>query len=489
MTNIYIPKCMSTQHPDNVHSPFFAQDSILGGEDEITEAYYAFSHLLCDEQMWDCEGKETDNYVVKKLLTKYEEFFRKNVIGEQAFITLRVPNPDVEKTEAKILFETLESIPRSFDVSKLFYQKEKAPVFEVILPMASSAQSINRIYQYYKNFVAGKQSKPCFEGDISIGKWIGEFKPITVNVIPLFEDKDNALNSHNILAEYLKDKEVDYQRVFFARSDPAMNYGMINALLLNKLSLYNIYQKSKEIGIPFFPILGAGSAPLRGHLTPLNVDDILKEYPSVHTFSVQSAFKYDYPVEQVRQGIKTLLNAQTTEPHFIDEKKATDIIFRMEKAFQAQIKELAPAINLVAKYIPKRRRRKLHVGLFGYSRDVGGVTLPRAITFTASLYSLGVPPELLGINVLTDEDIAYIKTVYVNFDKDLAAALTFHNPDSPFFPKEVLDKLSSLKIDYNLNEAHKNYTDNIVNAVQSQQNLNTIPDFILKAGNLRKFLG
>jgi len=39
-------------------------------EDEIQEAYYAFSHLGCDEQMWDCEGKEVDNYLVKKLLTK-----------------------------------------------------------------------------------------------------------------------------------------------------------------------------------------------------------------------------------------------------------------------------------------------------------------------------------------------------------------------------------------------------------------------------------
>jgi phosphoenolpyruvate carboxylase len=36
---------MSTQHPDNVNSPFFAGNTELGGEDEIREAYYAFSHL------------------------------------------------------------------------------------------------------------------------------------------------------------------------------------------------------------------------------------------------------------------------------------------------------------------------------------------------------------------------------------------------------------------------------------------------------------
>ncbi|MHA1473019.1 MAG: phosphoenolpyruvate carboxylase, partial [Promethearchaeota archaeon] len=29
-----IPRCMSTQHPDNVHLPFFAESPDLGGEDE-----------------------------------------------------------------------------------------------------------------------------------------------------------------------------------------------------------------------------------------------------------------------------------------------------------------------------------------------------------------------------------------------------------------------------------------------------------------------
>jgi len=66
---------MSTLHPDNVNSLFFAESTELGEEDEIQEAYYTFSHLGCDEQMWDCEGKKVDNYVVKKLLTKYDKSF------------------------------------------------------------------------------------------------------------------------------------------------------------------------------------------------------------------------------------------------------------------------------------------------------------------------------------------------------------------------------------------------------------------------------
>jgi len=94
--------------------------------------------------------------------------------------------------------------------------------------------------------------------------------------------------------------------------------------------------------------------------------------------------------------------------------------------YQAQIKSLANIVNTVAKYIPGRRKRKLHVGLFGYSRKMDGITLPRAITFTASLYSLGFPPEILGLNAFDKEDIKEIKKVYVNFEQDLRQALKFY---------------------------------------------------------------
>ena len=85
---------MSTQHPDNVKTPFFAEASVLKGEDEVKEAYYVFSHLGCQEQMWDYEGKEVDGFVVKKLLSNYPDYFATHKLGEDCFITLRVPNPE-----------------------------------------------------------------------------------------------------------------------------------------------------------------------------------------------------------------------------------------------------------------------------------------------------------------------------------------------------------------------------------------------------------
>ena len=92
-----IPRTMATQHPDNVRSPFFATNSVISDDDEIKEAFYSFSHLKIQEQLWDFEGKDVDNNVVRKLLTRYEPFFRKHTLGKDVFLTYRVPNPDVEK--------------------------------------------------------------------------------------------------------------------------------------------------------------------------------------------------------------------------------------------------------------------------------------------------------------------------------------------------------------------------------------------------------
>ncbi|MCK5476813.1 MAG: phosphoenolpyruvate carboxylase, partial [Candidatus Aenigmarchaeota archaeon] len=108
MTKFNIARCMSTQHPDNVRAPFFSDNVIIGGDDEVKEAYYCLSNLDMKEQLWDCEGKEVDNFVIKKILTRYPVFFKNNRLGKDVFMLLRVPNPEVEKNEAKILFEVLE---------------------------------------------------------------------------------------------------------------------------------------------------------------------------------------------------------------------------------------------------------------------------------------------------------------------------------------------------------------------------------------------
>lgn len=486
-----IPRCMSTQHPDNVNVPFFSKGEKIGGEDEIKEAYYTFSHLGIDEQMWDVEGKEVDNYVVKKLLTTYEHFFREHVLGEDVRLTLRVPNPVEERAEAKILLETLESIPRSFDASALFYQKDIAPIFEVILPMTDSAASIDHIYRYYKDFIVGRQDKVFKKGDITIGEWIGQFKPAEVSVIPLMEDMYHQLAADRIVREYLSDKKAPEggQRVFLARSDPAMNYGVFGAVVSNKVALMRLEKLSVEIGVDLHPILGAGSAPFRGNLNPRTVRRFTREYPSVETFTLQSAFKYDYPLDEIRDAVHYL------QKHYvpgkatpIDAEAALALAEPYTKVYKDQVMALAPVVNKMAKFIPKRRDRKLHTGLFGYARSLDGVTLPRAISFTASLYSLGMPPELLGLTSFTPATYNRAREIYYFFEEDLRDALRGLNPDSPYLPEGLLAKLDELGIRYEIDPQQKEASDQILKCL-AEGKTDRVQELVLMAGQARRFLG
>lgn len=491
-----IPRVMSTQHPDNVSLPFFAETSDMSGEDEIQEAYYAFSHLGCEEQMWDSEGKEVDDFVVKKLLTRYPHFFKKKHLGREIFLTLRVPNPSVEKEEAKILVEALESIPRSMDAAKLFYgETTSPPIFEVILPMTTSAEELNRVYYFYQNFISGKENQPIYKGSITVAEWVGEFLPEKINVIPLFEDVTYMIKADEILSEYMKDKDENYYRVFLARSDPALNYGVISAILANKVALRRLNLLSQRSEKEIFPILGAGSPPFRGNLTPYTVDYLLFEYPCVETFTVQSAFKYDYPIEDVITAIKRLKNFVRYPLEDFDEKFALTIIERTTKEYQATVEKIAPLINLVSQYVPKRRMRKLHVGLFGYSRQLGKTTLPRAIGFCASCYSLGLPPEILDFSILSKEELFTLKNIYKNLEIDLSIALKYFNPKVLELIPEVKEKILkalnlintlNLKVEHDLE--HREITTRIINNLK-KEDYTGLTNLIVEAGLLRKFLG
>jgi phosphoenolpyruvate carboxylase len=149
------PRLMSTQHPDNVAMPIFTSGDVMTVDDEVKEAFYAYAHLGCDEQMWDFEGKEVDNSVVQKLLSNYEPFFRDHVLGSKFRITPRVPNPRVERSQAKGLLEVLHSLPRHADAARLFYGESVAPIYEVIFPMTTSALELARIRAYYAREVVG----------------------------------------------------------------------------------------------------------------------------------------------------------------------------------------------------------------------------------------------------------------------------------------------------------------------------------------------
>ncbi|MDE2765580.1 MAG: phosphoenolpyruvate carboxylase, partial [Chloroflexota bacterium] len=306
-------------------------------------------------------------------------------------------------------------------------------------------------------------------------------------------DMEHLTNCDAIVRDFLRESEqTDHQRVFLARSDPALNYGAVAAELMLKVALARLGRLEEETGVPLYPIIGVGAVPFRGHLSPVNVDRAFAEYPSAQTLTIQSAFKFDYPSDAVREAIERIMARERSAPMPIDEPRAQAIMDKAAAEHQAQVRSLAPVIAAVSPNVPKRRERKLHVGMFGYGRQLGGsgsdMTLPRAISFTASLYSIGVPPELLGLGALDADDMAYVREVYPSFDHDMASALRYANQARV---AEVLgDDYARLARDFagDVDRVHEGLTSAIWATVGRASTVN-VTHYIEEAAQLRRFLG
>jgi phosphoenolpyruvate carboxylase len=480
---------MSTQHPDNVAMPFFCQSATLSAEDEVREAYYAFSHLGCDEQMWDYEGKEVDAHVVEKLLSSHETYFAEHPIGDAVFLTPRIPNPALEPTQAKLILEVLQSLPRHADIARVFYGRERPPILELIYPMATSARDLDRVRDYYERFVAGMEHVRLAPDDQPMGTWFGRFAPPTVRMIPLIEDREHLLAADALVRAYVTGKRLDHVRVFIARSDPALNYGYVSAVLLALVALDRLAALETELEIAVLPIIGVGSMPFRGGLAPRHVERVLATYRSVQTFTVQSAFKYDHAPEDVRRGVAALAAHEREAPIAV-EPRALEVIERVVARYQAEVAELAPLVNAVARSVPRRRLRKLHVGLFGYSRGGAGLTLPRAIPFCAALYSLGLPPEVLGLGAIDDADWSWLRATVPAIEDELRDAIGYLDADAvgsqPPLVRESVTRALSL-----VNAATDDEHREVARAARRSAEAGgaQLTELIVRAAALRHFLG
>ncbi len=155
-----IPRAMSTQHPDNANMPNWSNEEVINGNAEVFEAFYTYSTLGCQEVMWDSEGKDADTRVVRKLLQNHWDYFSRNTIGQEVFLTYRIPNPKIEGAEKKYIVETLQNIPVAHDVASMAYKREVTPIFEVILPFTAEAKEPMFLFNYYRKAIVAAECNP-----------------------------------------------------------------------------------------------------------------------------------------------------------------------------------------------------------------------------------------------------------------------------------------------------------------------------------------
>lgn len=422
---------MATQHPDNANAPYWEKggDGFVSTREETLECYSAFKDLDCEEFLWDWEGKYVDEAVVDRLFHTYYDYFKKHQLGKDKFLTFRLPNIWHERgyslARAMMGILTAEAFAKDLNF-------HTPPLFEVILPLTSKAENMLYIQDTF-NKLATFKHKLFKDGN----------KLDYLEVMPLFEGVKDLIHCRTLLDTYVRihskrfKRKPEYLRLHVARSDPSLNSGVVAAVIADKVAISEFYRFSEEHGIPVHPAIGAGSLPFRGGLSPERVDDFLLEYPGVRTAYIQSAFRYDFPLPVVKSAIRTLnTRMKTTKPIRFDKKAVRDgetVVGLFSREYQKTVEPLADFIHTLSKQVEQRRERKLHTGLFGYSRGIGKKKLPRAIPFTATLYTLGVPPEFIGTGRgLEATKKARLSTTpyYRNLVKDLEFSGRYLNKDN-----------------------------------------------------------
>ncbi|MFH1012248.1 MAG: phosphoenolpyruvate carboxylase [Candidatus Peregrinibacteria bacterium] len=427
-----IPATMATQHPDNARAAYFNNKKFLNTTDEIEECYRCFQELKCTEYMWDWEGKFVDEAVVERFFQQYYDFFKKTQLGKDIFLTFRIPNIDEESglrlARAYMAILTADDLAQELGL-------HAPPVFEVILPMTKNAAQLLNVKKTFHQVEQFK--KQAFRTQRK-----GDYE---FHVIPLFEGVDDLCGADRVLADYIEGskkafgKKPPYLRPFMARSDPALNSGSIPATLSNKVALQKFYEVGERYKVPMYPIIGTGCLPFRGGVNPETIAEAIDEFAGVRTVTVQSAFRYDYPLEDVKRAIR-LIERKLPELEFtpLSKKEIQDVLW-VNRVFggyyQRTIEPLAEMINELGTKVPSRRERMLHIGLFGYSRGMGKVSLPRAINFTATFYCLGVPPEFIGSgrglrDAMKAGKLKTIEKFYHNLRADFIHAGKFLNKEN-----------------------------------------------------------
>jgi len=395
---IWPPTTMATQHPDNAGVPWWRKDAFIPTQDEIEELLLLFKDLPIDEYMWDWEGKYVDEAVGEKLFSRAREFFQKKPLGEDVHLTYRIPAWDAGKTHraARAFMNVLSLADLAQEIGL-----PRPPVTEMFLPLTTSAdqpigarKAFRETADYHRSVFHHSKEDAHHLLDL-------------INVTPLVEDIDSLFSIENILEPYWKelvkekkDLKKRGQRLFLARSDPAMNSGLVPAVLAVRAALSTANELAERMGFVVHPILGTGSLPFRGSVNPTYTKTFLDQYAGTRTYSIQSAFRYDYPLDQVKKALieikKEAPRREAPRMSAAERTQLKSLAALFETHWKPTIESLAELINQVAQFIPPRRERLQHIGLFGYSRGIGAVKLPRAIGFTCALYSLGIPPELIA---------------------------------------------------------------------------------------------
>lgn len=438
-----------TQHPDSA-------SRYVSVRDEPKEAIEALTPqpigLGLEEAMIDYEGKMTPYHQTAEIALGLME--RGMIPGQDVMVTPRIPSATKE-TVFHQLMALMSVIESNYQMSS---SGEGGAIREVVVPMVESAAELVDVRQRIQDVIELGHKEFGISRD-----------PNAVQVIPLVEEVPELLGAGLILREYISAArkagfEVGSLRMMLGRSDSAMVYGMVPSVLAVKVAISDCFAMGREEGVEIFPVFGGGVLPFRGHVSLDNFERLVPDYAGIRTVTLQSGLRYDCGREASRQvAIKARDMLAGVPPLFYGDaqrNELTAMIGIFTGYYQDSFAQLLPAAVALSDLIPRQRDRLARKSAVGYARaaadpqklsalvadsniaqrieaipPTGATNLPRAISFTGALYSIGLPPEFIGTgrglaeiySQRGDEGISRLLQLYPGMRTDMAKAGRFAN--------------------------------------------------------------
>ncbi len=467
MDEIHIPVAMLTQHPD-------AASRYISVQEETDEAVQGLmpppEGLGADEIMVDFEGKLTPYHQTSQVVMALMQHGIKP--GDEVRVTPRAPSADKEN-----VFRQLMALMSIVETNvQAFRPLGRIAVHEVVVPMTQTADQLVAVRRRFRAIEdLGLEEfglRPTGEG---------------IQPIPLIEEVPPLLGTGALLREYLQlcrwsGYETPYLRVMLGHSDSALGYGMVAAAFSIRAALIDAFEAGDAYDCPVYPIIGVGALPFRGHLTGPSLSNFLGRFPGTSTVTIQSAIRYDHDPSEAPQMIaelrRQIRESEARRPDPDDREVLAELAVLFSVNYLSTFHRFAQAVAGLSDLVPEHRDRLTRHSPVSYARQmpkpgrlaemVGSealreelrlldempelpVPLPRAISFTASLYSIGLPPEFIGTGrglraaceLYGESFLKDMRRWFPGLEEALTFAGRYLNLDvaKDFLPKEAMQEL------------------------------------------------
>ena len=395
-----IPYAMATQHPDSATRKITANE-------EVDEAINDLLPLEdggfgCDEKMVDYEGKLTPYHQPEWIVDSLAKMGL--VPGEDYLVTPRIPAEKLEDAARQVIvvWSCLVANRKSIQYGGQAIKFMVHPMSETSRELVVAHRRISKLQRFAEEEIGLKLGEP-------------------IKIIPLVEDVVRLIHVDKLLAGFHSQVSktegmiYDYYRVFLGKSDASLAYGHLASSIALVIAFSRINRWGQQEGVRVYPIIGVGKPPFRGHLAPHSVSVFVEQYSGYYTVTIQSALRFDTPRKDYIKTLQTLKDNVGREVRVFEPSDESLLIEAARRATAEYLKllvRIAPHIMEIASRIPSKRDR---LPPEKYGRDISNsisfaadrelvkvverrsLPLPRAIKFAATLYTIGLPPALIGL--------------------------------------------------------------------------------------------